>query len=464
MKDEPIQAVLIGAGQRGADSYGPYALAHPDEIVFVAVAEPDSLRRKRFSDQHGISQNRQFESWEALLSIEPLGQAALVCTPDHLHDQPAIAAMRRGYDVLLEKPMAPTLERCLEIINTSVETGRQLQVCHVLRYSKHFQELKRVLDSGVLGQIVNLSHSENVSWWHMAHSFVRGNWRNRTQSSPMILAKCCHDLDLLTWLLEDRPRSLSSVGSLIHFRPENAPPGATKRCLDGCEVADTCPYYAPMIYLDFTPLWAGFANTGKGMEKLAAKTKMRMPGLISMIARLIPSLAWFDTYRGWPTSAITLEPSLENTTEALRDGPYGRCVYHCDNDVVDNQVVNMQFERGTSVTLTMHGHSHIEGRITRIEGSHASLRAEFWYGSSWIEVDDHLSNRKTRIDTYGKGVEVHGGGDFRLMQGFVKAIQNNDPAIALTTAQLSLESHLMAFAAEEARLDEKLIQMDRYRK
>lgn len=461
---QPIKAILIGAGQRGMGSYGPYATHHPDEINFVAVAEPDPDRRLRFAEQHDIPTGNQFTSWGALFEKPRLGEAALICTQDRMHTEPTIAALNAGYDVLLEKPIAPTLDECRLLVNTAAEKGRQLHICHVLRYTQHFQKMKAVVESGVLGDIVNISHRENVAWYHMAHSYVRGNWRNSTLSAPMILSKCCHDLDILVWLLDDRSVTLSSVGDLIHYRVENAPEGATERCLDGCAVADTCRYYAPFIYIDHTPLWRSFADTGKGIVKWATQMVQTNPKLIKTLSTWIPDLKILVDYRGWPSSAVVNDATPENVLAALMDGPYGRCVYHCDNNVVDHQVVSMKFQAGTSVTLTMHGHSHLEGRTTRIEGSNATLKAEFNHGNSWIEVNEHRSDRCTHYDTTASLKSGHGGGDFGLMAGFVRALRENDETAALTTAQTSLESHLMAFAAEEARLNRKTVNMEDYRR
>ena len=461
---KPIRTVLIGAGQRGMEAYGPYALQHPDEIQFVAVAEPDPVRRAHFANQHSIPPENQFESWEHLLAKPPLGQAALICTPDQLHTAPALAALEAGYDVLLEKPMATNLAECRLLVAAEKAHGKQLHICHVLRYTPHFQKMKTVVESGVLGEIINVSHRENVAWWHMAHSFVRGNWRNTAASSPMILAKCCHDLDILIWLLNDRCETLSSVGGLLHFHPQNAPPGAAERCLDGCAVAGDCPYHAPTIYIDHIPLWQSLAATGKGLAQWGPRLQLSKPGWVKALSKVIPALQQISDYRGWPSSAVCTDPSPQNLRQALKDGPYGRCVYHCDNDVVDHQVVSMKFERGTSVTLTMHGHAHLEGRTTRVEGSRATLTAAFWHGSSWIAVREHRSGRYWRYDTSAPLQSGHGGGDHRLMAGFVQALRGHhvSPDI-LTTAHQSLESHLMAFAAEEARLNQEVVQMADYR-
>jgi len=466
-KKPPIQAILIGAGQRGTDAYGPYALQHPDEIKFVAVAEPNPERRARFAAQHQIPAEYQFEDWKPLLALPQFGAsdqgAALVCTQDQQHTAPTLAALKAGYDVLLEKPMATTLEECQQLVRTAEEVNRQLHICHVLRYTSHFSRLREVIQSGVLGQIANVHHRENVSYWHMAHSFVRGNWRNTAESSAMILAKCCHDLDILIWLLDDRCETLSSVGNLIHFRPENAPVGAPKRCLDGCPVSETCPFYAPRIYLEMEPIWRNEAADRQGFDRWALQTQVKNPRLIRALSRVIPKLRQITDYRGWPRSVITNQVTPESILTALQEGPYGRCVYYCDNDVVDHQVVSMQFERGTSVTLTMHGHSYLEGRSTRIEGSRATLFAYFGLDGDRIELHDHRSGRQTTYDTHPASDSGHGGGDFGLMAAFVQALQNNAESAALTTARTSLESHLMAFSAEDARLGEKVIRMENYR-
>ena len=461
--NNPIQAVLIGAGHRGMDAYGSYALQHPEEINIIAVAEPNQNRRGLFSARHNIDQKMQFESWEELFELPQLGEAALICTQDQMHTEPALAALKAGYHVLLEKPMAPTQWECQLLVDTAEGISKQLHICHVLRYTEHFQQLKTIIDSGVLGNIVNISHRENVAWWHMAHSYVRGNWRKKAQSAPMILTKCCHDLDILIWLLEDRAETINSIGNLQYYRPENAPPGATKRCLDGCPVADDCRYYAPFIYLEHTPLINAVIDSAPGLTRLAARTYLKKPGIIRFLSGYIPSLKILTEYRGWPSSVVALDPTPKNLKQALKDGPYGRCVFHCDNDVVDHQVVSMGFERGPSVTLTMHGHSHLEGRMTRIEASNATLTSAFSFGGSWIEINEHRTDRRTRYNTTSSIRTNHGGGDHRLMAGFIKALQEDNPDAALTSARKSLESHLMAFAAEEARLGKKTIRMSDFR-
>ena len=456
---KPIEAILIGAGQRGADSYGPYALRYPDQLRFVAVAEPDPARRERFSRQHGIPTGRQYTSWEELLALPPLGEAALICTQDWQHTAPALAAMQAGYHVLLEKPMATTLEECIQLVQASEASGQQLHICHLLRYTRHFTKMREIIQSGVLGQIVDVAHRENVAYWHMAHSYVRGNWRKAEETSPMILAKCCHDLDILLWLLDRDCLRLSSSGALTHFRSENAPPGAPARCLDGCPASERCLYYAPWIYQSLTPIWRSVAETASGVTRAATRAYLEQPELIRALSKAVPMLRQITEYRGLPVSAVVPDPTPEAVEQALREGPYGRCVYHCDNNVVDHQVVLMEFEGSLPVTLSMHGHSHVSLRSTRIEGTRGMLQAELGNGGSWITVAEHRSDRHMRYDTTAIDLNGHGGGDFALLQGFLESIQGSGEH-ARTTARQSLASHRMAFAAEQARLEHSVIALE----
>ena len=460
-----LTAILIGAGDRGYAAYGPYALAHPGEIRFVAVAEPDDVRRARFAQAHAIPPEHQFRTWEDLLARGKIADAALVCTLDRLHVEPCVAALDAGYDVLLEKPMATTLADCVRLVQAAERTGRLLQICHVLRYTGFFSTLHEIVTSGRLGKVVTVEHRENVVYWHMAHSFVRGNWRDRSVESPMILAKCCHDLDILYWNLGPCTR-LSSFGSLIHFRPEHAPEGAPERCTDGCPVADDCPWYAPRLYLDLVPLMHIARRSPSPLGRLRATLALRHPAAVRVARRLIPGLAAALDYRGWPISVVSEDTSREARRRALELGPYGRCVYRCDNDVVDHQIVNIEFESGASVVLVMHGHGHEEARTMRYDGTRATLRARFAYGQGdSIEIHDHLTGRVERVKprTGGSG---HGGGDEGVMAAFVRAVR--DPSHVLrsrsaTTARASLESHLMAFAAEQARVEGAVVDMAPYR-
>ncbi len=458
---QPLTAVLIGAGDRGYHAYAPYALECPDALRFVAVAEPNTERRARFAATHGIPPEAQFTDWRPLLAGEKRADAAFVTTLDRQHTGPALAALEQGYDVLLEKPMATTLEECVRLVQAAERTGRLLQICHVLRYAPFFEQLHEIVASGRLGEVLTVEHRENVSYWHMAHSYVRGNWRRSDVESPMILAKCCHDLDILTWNL-GQARRLSSFGQLQHFRPEKAPPGAPAYCLDGCPAAERCPWYAPRLYVELVPLLRMARRAPRLAERVVARLSLARPGLTRALRRLLPPLDAALDYRGWPVSVISEDDSPEARLEALRRGPYGRCVYRCDNDVVDHQVVNLELESGATVAFTMHGHAHCEGRTLRYDGSRATLRGCFYPYRQQIEIHDHLTGERELIRFPTGGMEEgHGGGDRRLVAGFVQAARGTAPP--LTTARASLESHLLAFAAEEARIEGQVVGLADYR-
>jgi predicted dehydrogenase len=458
---KPITVLLFGAGARGIE-YGKYALGHPDEIRFIAVAEPDPVRRQQFAEAHGISPDHCFDTWEATLFRPKFADVVLNATQDQMHYASSIAAMEAGYDLILEKPICNTLEETMSLVDTAERLKRKILVCHVLRYTRFFRKIKEIVDSGELGEIITVSHRENVVSWHMAHSYVRGNWRREDQSSPMILAKCCHDLDLLYWIFGSKVKKLSSVGSLKHYRLENAPADVPERCLDGCPIAETCPFFAPALYLDVNYFKYMISQSDNPWHSLVGHMALKTPEFARLVGKIVPPVRQLTEYAGWPLSVISTAPeSKEALTEAMRTGPYGRCVYHCDNDVVDHQIVLMEMENGTSVSLTMHGHSHEEGRTLRIDGSQATLLAKMGI-KTFIEVYDHREPSKIQRFTYCDVEEYgHGGGDIGIMRDFVKAMHGEMQP--LTGIRDSIESHLMAFAAEQARVEGVVIDMDAYR-
>jgi len=464
MAKKPYNVLLIGAGNRGSEVYSAWSLAHPNLLKITAVAEPVETRRNLVATQHAISPERQYTNWEEALAQGQLADVAIICTQDQQHTAPTLKALQIGYDVLLEKPMAHRLADCVVLVQAAEKSGKLLQIAHVLRYTEFFQKVFQIVRSESLGQIITVSHRENVSAWHMAHSYVRGNWRSVEDSTPMILAKSCHDMDILYWLLNTRVKTLSSVGNLKHFRTENAPKGAPQRCLDGCPVADTCPFYAPALYLDLEPVYRGLASAQNKTTRLVGKTMQHNPEIVRAIAALIPPLRQISAYKGWPRSVITDEPSdVQSVCEALRTGPYGRCVYYCDNDVVDHQIMLMEMENGVSASFTMHGHSFEEARTIRMDGSKATLLGKFGWDRSFIEIRNHRGGKSQHIEL-PNNIEQggHGGGDAGLIEHFIKALDGVQDE-ALTDARSALESHLMAFAAEEARLSGKAVDMAAFR-
>ncbi|OGS27173.1 MAG: hypothetical protein A2297_08900 [Elusimicrobia bacterium RIFOXYB2_FULL_48_7] len=411
---KPVKLLVIGAGGRGND-LSAYALKHPDELKIIGVAEPDKIRRERFAAKFQIDEKFVFNSWQDSLKFseaDKLADAALVATQDRMHTGPAIGFLKKGYHILLEKPMATTPEECIYMTRTAQRYKRIFGICHVLRYTAFYRKIKELVDSGIIGDIATVEHIEAVRYWHFAHSFIRGNWRNSNLSSPLILQKCCHDMDILRWIVGKSCKKVSSFGSLMHFKKQNAPAGSTKRCTGGCKIERKCPYSAIRIYLEDQP----------------AK--------------------WLKD--------ITPNPTPKGMRKALEEGPYGRCVYHCDNNVADHQVVALEFDGGITASHTVAAFTADgTGRRTRIMGTQGELTGD----NGKIEVNIYDKNKKTMIDPM-LNVDPesgHGGGDMGVMHDFVQAVSKNDSSLLSSTIEASLESHLMAFAAEKSRVTGKTI-------
>ncbi|MFX0058176.1 MAG: Gfo/Idh/MocA family protein [Candidatus Hodarchaeota archaeon] len=468
-----ITAVLIGAGLRGMDLYGNYALKYPNRLKFLAVAEPIKSRRERFANFHDISIERSYNSWEGLLDEGKIADVAFICTQDQMHLKPTLAALDKGYDVLLEKPMAHTLEGCVKIVQKAEETGKTVGISHVLRYTKFFSTIYTAIQNGLLGKIINISHRENVSWYHMVHSFVRGNWNNVSNSSPMILAKCCHDFDLLFWMINSIPTKISSFGNLTHFKRENAPIGAPDYCVEGCPIESECLYYAPRIYIDIIPILQELEKTEMHFYEFIAHLRKNHTKTLKFLSKIIPVLKQLVEYKNWPISAIySGQPEEEEADftdmaklRILSRSPYGRCVFKCDNDVVDHQIVNIEFENKVTASLIMHGFSEREGRTIRIDGTKATLIGEFFDSGEKVRLFNHFSGKEEVLFTqkFSPETAVHGGGDILLIDAFIKALHNSNNPQPLTHARASLESHLMAFAADESRLNGTIIDMKKFR-
>lgn len=410
-----VTAVAIGAGERGHHTFGKWALEHPDELRFVAVVDPDPARRSRFGDPHGIAEELRFTTVDDLFARDRMAEAVVVASPDRAHFAGAAGALAAGYHVLLEKPMAATLEETEALVHLAADTDRIVQVAHVLRYTAFFRTLNDVLASERIGDLVTVEHRENVAAWHMAHSFVRGNWANAATATPMIVQKCSHDFDILAWNLDSPVARLSSLGSLFHFHPDRRPIDATDRCSDGCPVED-CAFDARRIYLT-------------------------------------------DQVGGWPIHVITDDYSMEGRERALREGPYGRCVYTAGSDVVDHQIVTMELESGASAVLVSHGHSYEEQRTMRYDGTKATLRGVFGRTQEIQIVDHHRRQVETVPITTSRG--GHGGGDAGLVEAFIAAIQTRGEVP--TSPNISLESHHLAFAAEHARVSGETVEMAAWR-
>ncbi|UCD00470.1 MAG: Gfo/Idh/MocA family oxidoreductase [Promethearchaeota archaeon] len=465
----PITAILVGAGRRGSQVYGKYALKNKKKLKFIAVAEPIKTRREKFAKLHRIPLSRCYKSWEDLLSEDKFADVAYICTQDQKHAEPTLLALEKGYDVLLEKPMAHTLNDCIRIVKKVEEMGGILGVSHVLRYTGFFSTIQKLIEMGLLGEIINITHRENVMWYHYAHSFVRGPWANVDKSSPMILAKCCHDFDLLFQMVGSLPKKISSFGNLLHFKPENAPKGAPEYCLDGCPARDKCLYYAPRIYIDIIPQIQFMEKSNNKVLKVLAKLRKNYVNFLTYISKIIPQFKELRYYKDFPIYYLYTGQKEDYSDEAkariLKTSSYGKCVYHCDNDVVDHQIVNIEFENGVTANLTMHGFSELEGRTLRIDGTRATLIGKFHISGERIILYDHFTGKEKLV--YKKKLTresgEHGVGDFELIDAFIESLINKNKIQPLTNARDLLESHLMAFAANESRLKGTIIDMEEFR-
>lgn len=408
-----ISAIMIGAGSRGIGAYGAYAESNREKIRFIGVADPDPMRRGYFAMKHAIIPENQYPSDEEILDQPRMADVCFICTQDNMHFIPAKKAMEKGYHLFLEKPMAVDPLECIELGKIAETNHVRLMIGHVLRYTPFFATIKQLLDSGRIGRLISIQHNENVAFWHQAHSFVRGNWRNRQLSSPMILAKSCHDLDLMIWFAGSHPTQVSSFGSLSHYKSEFIPEGAPKYCMDGCKHANECLYYAPKVYLN-APDW------------------LKLP--------------------------VSNDMSDEALLKALRKGPYGRCVYQCDNDVVDHQVTAIEFANEITVAFTMTGFTHENTRTIKLMGTKGEIRGHM--DKNTLEVYQFGVEMPEIISTTAKS-SGHGGGDEGIMEALITLIESGNNG-DVTSHNASIESHLLAFAAEESRLSGKTIDFDKY--
>ena len=411
-----VTFAILGMGDRGT-VYASKILLHPEEAEVVAVADLRQERLDKVCKYISLPQDRIFHSAEALLAQPKLADIMIVASQDSQHCAHAVAAMEAGYDILLEKPIASKLEDVVTIAKTAKRLGRRVLVCHVLRYTVFYKEIRRLLKNGVIGTVQSVEASESVAYFHQAHSFVRGNWHNTEKSSPMILAKCCHDMDILQWVIGKKCLKLNSFGTLGYFNKDHAPEGSTERCFD-CKV-ENCPYHAPTFYVSRIP--------------------------------------------GWPASVLCAEPTEEKVLQVLRDTDYGRCVFRMDNDVVDHQTVNMLMEDDVTVTFQTNAFTNVQTRDIRVMGSAGELWGNFkrkeLYFQRWGE-------EPVKIDLFAlcQDFTGHGGGDAGIIQDMIRLYRGEEfDTSSITYLEDSVESHYMAFAAEQSRVaGGVLVEMDEF--
>ena len=415
-----LKVILIGAGNRGG-VYTDVMSDLPEQFQVVAVAEPRDSRRERIQQKHNLPDNMCFTDYKPLLALGKIADIALIATMDRDHFEPAMMAIDLGYDLMLEKPITPTPEECIALTENAKKHGVRVVICTVLRYTPLFIKLKEIIDSGRIGRVMSINHEECVEFVHQSHSFVRGNWGNSERSSVMLLQKSCHDMDILQWLLGKKCKKVQSFGSLSYFTAENAPEGAPERCIEGCPVGDTCIYNSVKLYLESDSNWFRSAAT-----KLVKSTD-------------------------------------EDVKKSLLESNYGKCVFHCDNDVVDHQTVNMLFEDDVTVTFTMNAFN-TGGRYINIYGTKGEIRAAL-KGDTPIRVYDIVSKETEEIPSSGTDGVLggHGGGDAGIVRTLYSYMVGEYNGVSVPTIEESCYNHLITFAAEHARNTGTVVDVEEYK-
>lgn len=407
---KPVTAITLGAGSRG-NVYGNFAAKFPDQLDIVGVAEPIPLRNERYAAKHNIPAANRFDTWERVFERPKFADAIIITTPDQLHYGPCMKALAMGYDILLEKPIAPTEKECRDILALTKKTKRIVAVCHVLRYAPYFVKMKDLLAQGAIGEIISIQHLEPIEHTHMAHSYVRGNWHKSSTTTPILLAKSCHDLDIIKWVIDKPSRQISAMGDLKWFRRENAPEGSTARCTDGCAIERSCPYSAIRQYYD---------------------KRQR--------------IYVFDLPEDKNRQGDFILQQLKTTN-------YGRCVYRMENDQPDHYITNIRFADNITASFSMEAFTSYHGRRTRIMGAMGDMVGDM----EELVVNDFRTGKQVKLMPKAEDVDDyknsgHGGGDWMLARDFVQAVSQQNPNLLTSTIDASIESHIMGFMAEESRL------------
>ena len=408
------KVIIIGAGSRGA-AYAKNMKMMPDKFEVVGVADPIAERCENIQIMFQVSDENCYSDWQEILNRPKFADIAIIATMDDMHYEVALKAIKQGYDLLLEKPLAQTVEECVGIANAAKDKGVQVLVCHVLRYTPFFKEVKKLVMDGVIGDVMSVLQVEAVGNVHQSHSYVRGDWHREDETTPMLLAKCCHDLDIIQWIIDKACKKVSSFGELTHFKPENAPEGAPIRCIDGgCPAEDTCPYHYKKVYMsDKTQRWMRLA-VGRGLSK-------------------------------------DFRPTDEEVIEGLKNKNFGNCVYHANNNVVDHQVVNMEFEGGVTASLTMNAFNQ-GGRYIRVFGT----KGELYANASDKEItvfsfDTRECSKIEVVETEESIMGGHGGGDYGIIEEMYDYMSGQYTGYCAADIEISVKNHIIGFAAEKAR-------------
>lgn len=425
MEQKPVTAIIVGAGHR-AFVYSKLAKTDPDKLKIVGVADPNPVRRQKAMEEFGFGEDMCFESADELAKKGKLADAIINGTMDEQHLVTSVPLLNAGYDMLLEKPFAVNEKEMRELVACAKKNNSKVMICHVLRYTPFYYGIKEIVNSGEIGDIINIQTTEHVSYHHLSTSYVRGKWANSKKChTSMLLAKCCHDLDIMMWMMsETKPKKISSFGGKFQFKPENAPAGAGTICMKDCPLVDTCVYSTKRLYIDHPDRWAFYV---------------------------------------WDALEGIKNPTIEDKINLMKsDSPYARCIYKCDNDVVDHQSVMVEFESGATGTHNMVGGSSEPRRDIHIIGTKGEIFGNFEDSKFTVlkinpspdahneecDVEEHdLRVTGDMVGAYGG----HGGGDERLAADFVKFIRGEEHSLACTSIFDSVAGHLSVYLADQSR-------------
>lgn len=410
----PLKVVIVGGGHRSL-IYAELSEIKPDMMQIVGIVDPNEFRRNSIAERFSIPEENKFTSVEDFVARDKFADAVINGTMDHIHVETSLPILKAGYDILLEKPFAVNETEMRELVSCANEYNRKIMVCFVLRYAPFYRRIKETLLTGVIGDIVNIQTVEHVSYHHMSTSHIRGKWRNEEEChASMLLAKCCHDIDIMMWLMgDDAPAKVSSFGGLMQFRKENAPENSGSRCLVDCPLVDTCLYSAKRIYLDHPDRWSFYV-----WDKLEDKTNT----------------------------------TLEDKREFLKTSPYGICAYKCDNNVVDHQSLNVQFRSGATGTHNMIGGTAIPQRKIHIIGTKGEIFGTLESGIFTVSLIDPCpgcEHKDTEVNVKVSD-DSHGGGDLLLTEDFVNYVRDDILSVSCTSINESVKGHLTVFKADES--------------
>ncbi len=412
---KPITAIIVGGGHRSF-IYADYALEHPDELQIVGIADPDKSRCEAAVKKYGFAAENCYNSAEELATKGKLADAIINGTMDKDHVKTSLPLLKAGYDMLLEKPFAVNQEEMMTLIDTVKENGNKVMICHVLRYAQFYKQIKQIIHDGKIGDIISIQLCEDVSYHHYATSYVRGKWGNSNKSgTSMLLAKCCHDLDIMMWLMEDvKPEFVTSTGTLQYFNKKNAPADSGERCMVDCKYVDTCNLSARRIYLDMPEKWDFYV--------------------------------WPELHHA---SYGEKYEYLKNTS------PFGKCAFKCDNNIVDHQTVMIQFKGGATGSHNLTGGTAFSQRIVRVIGTKGEINGTFEsqkFTVSYInphKENDHISETFDLSDACSAFIG-HGGGDHALVTDFIQFVTGGETSISCTDIIDSISGHMIVFAADKS--------------